>query len=397
MRKTSARGAALSGLQGPACQPFGTGVHARNPPCCVSGDHGVANRLQGYGEVFFAPLKLLLGQLAVSNVLDARYRPDDFAGRVPQWPVDCCRPVDPVRTLDEAIGADDYLARERSLQRLHEGVEQGGRQVRQHLGRFPSDDALCGQAGQLLHDRIPMAITKLGVAHGKAVGQAGDDLLREDMGFMQCRVGAFSCADVHVGSDHADRLAAFVALHHFAPCQDPTPFTSLVPQPVFEFIEGRIALQVRGECGLDLGQIVRMNQPAPAFESGFDLTQLVAEHRAPALVEDNVAAGQLPVPQAEIGPSQRQLEPLRDFAPFRFLGQRKALESLLPPLLQVQGKSCRRAKEQVQPAAQGRLASPRQVYGCRLSADRNDQWPVHLWATASDRAHDHEAVVARRS
>jgi len=86
-----------------------------------------------------------------------------------------------------------------------------------------------------------------------------------------------------------------------------------VTQAVLAFVEIRATLQMVRQSGGDLLLFVGMNQAFPGSDIGFNLAEIVAEHRCPMAAELDSAAGHAPVPESQLAGFQRQRELLLAF------------------------------------------------------------------------------------
>ena len=135
---------------------------------------------------------------------------------------------------------------------------------------------------------------------GGAIEQAGEGIPVGELG--QLLLVLLLVGDVDVGPHHPDRVAPVIPLHHPAPVQHPGDLAILGEHAVHHLIEGALALQVIEEGLQHPLPVFRVQVGTPHIEVGRQLLGLVAQHGAPAPVEDDeLAGGDVVLPDAQAG------------------------------------------------------------------------------------------------
>ncbi len=114
-------------------------------------------------------------------------------------------------------------------------------------------------------------------------------------------------------SADAHRLVPVIPFHNPAFREDPFPRAPFCLQPVFRFEPVLAALQMRGHGAENSFFLFRVDQILPSGYFRFQLGQGVSQQGRPALVKDDFARGNVPVPKSQFGPSQRHFQPVLAF------------------------------------------------------------------------------------
>ena len=140
------------------------------------------------------------------------------------------------------------------------------------------------------------------------MGQCGDEFVLSTVRFLQRGFGVVARGDVRVCACRSYRLAVIVPLDDPSARQNPAPGAVLVPEPMLAFVEIDAAFQMIGQNGSHRFAIVGMNEFLPGADMGFEFTCVVTQHRGPVAAELGLAAGNMPVPDAELLGFERQRE-----------------------------------------------------------------------------------------
>lgn len=116
-----------------------------------------------------------------------------------------------------------------------------------------------------------------------------------------CLFKLFAFGNVQMDAGGANGGSAGIAYQNFPAIVDPVPSSRLVTQSMFAAIYRGFSSQVSGHGLHDCRFIVGMDQPLPGPHMRFDLRRLVPQHCRPPLVEDHLAAGNVPIPGADSG------------------------------------------------------------------------------------------------
>jgi len=146
----------------------------------------------------------------------------------------------------------------------------------------------------------------------------------------------FALADVLVHAHHAQRVLFGIALGDAPGVLNPEPVALRMPDPVLADVVGAAPLQVFGELLVHPLQVLRVHAVLPfAHMHGF--ARLQSQHLAPARRDDDLAAGNVPVPGAQVAAFQRQ------FHAFLAVAQRGLHAGLLADVGQHPRKMLQRA------------------------------------------------------
>ncbi|MCY1009423.1 hypothetical protein OV079_28445 [Nannocystis pusilla] len=145
-----------------------------------------------------------------------------------------------------------------------------------------------------------------------------DDRVRrqgDDPGELQFRqaerlLGPLAGRDVQFRTGHAGRSPVGVTREDPTAIEDPDPLAGVGPYPVLGLVLGLEPAKVIAERFLDPGHVVGVNVGDPGVHVRPDLVEAKASHLRPALVEHDLAGGDVPIPRAEIRAAQRELEAL---------------------------------------------------------------------------------------
>ncbi|HEX7436379.1 MAG TPA: hypothetical protein VF308_06725 [Caldimonas sp.] len=175
---------------------------------------------------------------------------------------------------------------------------------------------------------------------------------------LQFELDALAFGDVHVRAHHAQRPAVGCALDDLAAAQQPGPVAGLLADPEFRLVGHALLLEMGLQRHCDALGVLRVKQGPPSRTLVADLSTVVAELEAGQLVLVEPVAGDVPIPEAELGATQREFEPLGGALPFLFGRSSEPVELAPLPLAAVETERAREQQHREKPAEFGRVSAP---------------------------------------